>query len=272
MDLEFHDVTYRYPGTERDALSGIDLSVQTGEFVGLIGLNGAGKTTLCRLCAGFAPHFYHGILDGQVCVRGVDTRDSSIAQVAQHLGYVFQEAAQQFSGTAATVYEEVAFGPENLGLDRAATRQRVDDALGALGIADLADRSPWEISGGQQQRVALASVLAMQPSILVLDEPTAQLDPLGTRDVFAAIRQLWRKGMTVVMVEHKLDPLIEVATRLVYLVDGQLAADGSPGAVLASEAFANRGMEPPTVVQIGRRLGLQPLPLTFEDAVAVLHV
>jgi energy-coupling factor transport system ATP-binding protein len=270
VDLELRGVTYRYPGAAGDALSDVSVAISEGELVGIVGLNGAGKTTLCRVTVGFVPHFYHGALAGEVLVRGIDTRVTSIAALAEHVGYVFQESVQQFSGTATTVYEEVAFGPENIGLQRAATRHRVDEALGLLGISDLADRSPWEISGGQQQRVALASVLAMRPRILVLDEPTSQLDPLGTREVFGAISELWRQGMTVVMVEHKLDLLAEVATRVVHLVEGRVANDGVPAAVLGAPALADSGLEPPAVVQIGRRLGLEPLPLTFEQAVAAL--
>lgn len=271
MDIELRGLTYRYPGAARDALSDVSLAVSEGELVGIIGINGAGKTTLCRVCVGFVPHFYRGALSGHALVLGTDTRATSIAALAEHVGYVFQESAQQFSGTATTVYEEVAFGPENLGLERASTRRRVDEALGLLGIAELADRSPWEISGGQQQRVALASVLAMRPRILVLDEPTSQLDPLGTRDVFAAIRELWQQGMTVILVEHKLDLLAELATRLVHLAEGRVIADGPPAAVLGSPALARSGLEPPAVIQIGRRLGLEPLPLTFEQAVAALR-
>ncbi len=263
-------MTYRYPRGAALVLDDVSLEVEQGELVGLVGLNGAGKTTLCHLCVGFVPHFYGGDLVGEVVVDGLDTRQTSIADLAGRVGYVFQQPAQQFSGAAMTVYEEVAFGPENLGLDRAETRRRVDEALQLLHVDNLADRSPWEISGGQQQRVALASVLAMRPRILVLDEPTSQLDPVGTREVFAAIRELWQQGLTVLLVEHKLDLLAEVATRLVLLHGGRVRADGPPAAVLQGDALEACGLEPPTVVSIGRQLGLRPVPITRAAALAAL--
>ncbi len=270
MDLAVRGVTYRYPNRDHDALRDVSLEVDAGELVGIVGLNGAGKTTLCHLFVGFVPHFYGGSLEGEVQVRGIDTRDASIVTLAGSVGYVFQQPAQQFSGAAMTVYEEVAFGPENLGLERSETRRRVDEVLGVLHVEELADRSPWEISGGQQQRVALASVLAMRPRILVLDEPTSQLDPVGTREVFAAIGELWASGMTVIMVEHKLDLLVEIATRIVHLHEGRIVADGSPAAVVGSEGLRAHGLEPPAVVEIGRRLGLPQLTLTMQQAVEAL--
>ncbi len=270
MDLELVGVSYRYPSRASDALCQVDLEVDQGELVGVVGLNGAGKTTLCNLCVGIIPHFYKGEFTGDVRVRGVDTRASSIAELAGFVGYVFQQPTQQFSGTAATVYEEVAFGPENLGLDRAETRRRVQEALDLLHIDTLADRSPWEISGGQQQRLALASVLAMRPSILVLDEPTSQLDPVGTHEVFAAIGELWRHGMTVVLVEHKLDLLAEVATRVVQLDGGRVVADGPASEVLRSPALETHGLQRPTLAQLGAALNQPDLPLELERAVAVL--
>ncbi len=266
MDIELRGVSYRYRHGRTDALRDVTLAIGEGELVAVIGLNGAGKTTLCNLLIGFAPHFYHGDLRGEVQVRGLDTRRSSIAALAEHVGYVFAQPAQQFSGTAMTVYEEVAFGPENLGFERATTRGRVDEALRLLGIAELAERSPWEISGGQQQRVAIASVLAMRPRILVLDEPTSQLDPVGTREVFAAIRDLGRQGMTIVVVEHKLDELAEIASRMIHLADGRVAADGPAAEVLRGPTLEEHGLVAPTMVRLGRELGLDPLPLTLDEA------
>lgn len=266
MDLQLRSVTYRYPTASTDALRDVSLSVAPGELVGVIGLNGGGKTTLCNLLVGFVPHFYHGELSGEVIVEGVATRENTIAQLASRVGYVFQQPAQQFSGTAMTVYEEVAFGPENLGLPRTETQRRVTEALQLLRIEALAERSPWEISGGQQQRVALASILAMQPRILVLDEPTSQLDPVGTREVFAAIRDLWQQGKTIVLVEHKLDLLAKVATRIIHLHAGRIVADGQTDDVLRSPRLSEFGLEPPTTVRLGRALGITPPPLTIEEA------
>src|SRR5512140_1279443 len=215
--IELQHVTYKYPLTETPVLSGINLSVNEGEFVAVVGPNGAGKSTLCYTIAGFIPHFFKGDLQGTVEVAGIEAKSSTLNQWVLNVGLAFQNPFNQISGAKFTVFEEVAFGLENLGVPRQEIGPRVEQALALNGIADLADRSPYSLSGGQQQRVALTSILVMQPKVLVLDEPTSQMDPAGTREVFGLIRSLAERGMTVVMAEHKIEWVATFAHRVVAL-------------------------------------------------------
>src|SRR5512142_1835011 len=217
--VDLRNVTYRYPLTNSPALQNIDLQVNEGEFVALIGPNGAGKSTLCYTVAGFVPHFFKGELTGVVEVAGVASQNSSLSEWVLNVGLAFQNPFNQIRGAKYTVFEELAFGLENIGVPREEMKSRVEDALKLTGISDLADRSPYSLSGGQQQRVALTSILVMQPKVLVLDEPTSQMDPAGTREVFGLIRSLAERGMTVVMTEHKIEWVATFADRVVALYE-----------------------------------------------------
>ncbi len=273
--VQFEQVTYRYPLTTTPALSKIDLEISEGEFVALIGPNGAGKSTLCYAMAGFVPHFFKGQLEGHIRVAGIETASSSLSELVLHVGLVFQNPFSQISGTKYTVFEEIAFGLENLGVPPEEIRERVDQALAMNGIADLADRSPYSLSGGQQQRVALTSILVMQPKVLVLDEPTSQMDPAGTREVFGLIRSLAERGMTVIMAEHKVEWVAAFADRVVALYNGEILLSGKPGEVLTSEALLGKGFGISRYTSVAReatRRGLWPhdraLPVTLDEAAA----
>ena len=197
--VNLQNVTYKYPLTDVAVLQNINLKVREGEFVAVIGPNGAGKSTLCYTLAGFVPHFFKGELTGSVEVAGVETHQSSLNEWVLNVGLAFQNPFNQISGAKYTVFEEIAFGLENIGVPRKEMKPRVEKALALTGISDLADRSPYSLSGGQQQRVALTSILVMEPKVLVLDEPTSQMDPIGTREVFGVIRTMAERGMTVVL-------------------------------------------------------------------------
>lgn len=273
--IELRSVSYSYPTGGSAALKGVDLDVAEGEFVTLIGPNDAGKSTLCYTLAGFIPHFFRGELNGTVQVAGLETKSSTLSKWILNVGLVFQNPFNQISGTKYTVYEEVAFGLENLGIPPADIRARVDEALALNGIRDLADRSPYALSGGQQQRVALTSILVMQPKVLVLDEPTSQMDPAGTREVFGLIRSLAERGMTVVMAEHKIEWIAAFADRVVALHKGEVLLDGKPNEVLTSEALLGRGFGISRYTAAAReasRRGLwpseRPLPVTLDEAAA----
>jgi len=191
--IELDKVSYTYPAAAGPALQDISLSIPEGQFCALIGVNGAGKSTLAYTIAGFVPHFYHGTLTGKVTVANLDTQTTPLHELVTRAGLIFQNPFNQISGTKYTVREEIAFGLENLGIARTKMLARIDAAMSIVGINDLAERSPLALSGGQMQRVAIASVLAMQPPVLVLDEPTSQLDPIGSREVFSAVRALSQK-------------------------------------------------------------------------------
>lgn len=273
--IDIEDLTYTYPFTDRPALRDVSLRVEEGEFLAIIGANGAGKSTLCYTLTGFVPHFFHGEMEGRVHVAGLETREHPLEDIVLVAGLVFQNPFNQISGAKFTVYEEVAFGLENLGVPREEMRVRVDRALALAGITDLADRSPYALSGGQQQRLALASMLVMEPRLLVLDEPTSQLDPIGSREVFEVIRELSRQGITVVMAEHKLEWVATFADRVITLAEGEIVLSGPPDQVLASDVLETAQIGQTRYTTVARRAqagGLWPagwrLPVTVDQAEA----
>ena len=211
--LELRDVVYRYPGTARQAISGINLAVETGEIVGVVGPNDAGKSTLCLVASGLAPSSTGGDLTGRVAIEG-------------DAGIVFQDPATQRSGVTDTVFEEVAVGPINLGRTVPETVAAVRAALRAVGIEDLAERHPGHLSGGQAQLLAIASAHAMGPRLLVLDEPTAQLDPEATDAVVVSLQALAAAGTALLIAEHRLDVLDALGARRIALDGGRLAPAG----------------------------------------------
>lgn len=220
--LELKDVTYRYPGERRPALDGVSLAIGLGDIVGVTGPNEAGKSTVCLVAAGLAPASVGGELAGQVLVGGESLGGLRAWEIASRVGIVFAEPASQRSGVSDTVLAEVAFGPVNLGLPAAESRARADAALARLGIADLADRRPDRLSGGQQQLVAIASMLAMEPRVLVLDEPVAELDPDGRRLVSESLRSLAATGTAVLVTEHDTAFLSGLCDRVVSIDGGRL--------------------------------------------------
>lgn len=240
--IEIQNLTYSYPTSPAPVLKNLDLEVQEGEFLAVIGSNGAGKSTLAYTIAGFVPHFFNGKLDGIVRVSGINSMQSNLNEMVTKVGLVFQNPFNQISGAKFTVYEEIAFGLENTGIPRDEMKSRVEAVMEMTGITALADRSPYALSGGQQQRVALASILVMRPQVLVLDEPTSQLDPIGTREVFQVIKTMSQQGMTTVMVEHKMEWVAAFADRVVALSDGQILAQGTPSEVLTSELLPKYGI------------------------------
>lgn len=271
--IHLENVTYTYPLEDRPALSALDLSIVEGEFVGLVGANGAGKSTLCHILSGFIPHFFKGDLQGEVTVAGYDPRQTPLGKMVQTVGLVFQNPFTQISGARFTVYEELAFGLENLGIPRPEMEARLDWAMELTEIEQLRDRSPYALSGGQQQRVALASILVMKPSIMVLDEPTSQLDPAGAREVFGILDGLRQDGMTVILASHKVEWLATYADRIVALSQGEVIASGNPRDVLTSRALEQHAVGLSRYTQVARaarEVGLwpeaMPLPVTLEQA------
>lgn len=222
---------FKYTGAKKSAIQGISLSIKPDEFILLTGPSGCGKTSLCRCLNGLIPNFYQGEWTGELLVDGLDVTTHPTSELSRKIGYVFQNPENQLF--ALTVEKDVAFGPENLGLDRSEIRQRVDEAMKVTGTMELKDLAPYELSGGQQQRAALAGVLAMRPSVIVLDEPTSFLDPRTAEEVMAAADDLRRKlGLTIVVVEHRLDLVARYAERIVVMDSGKIVADGKLEQVL----------------------------------------
>lgn len=284
MPITLQDVSYKYPATEVVkgdkragwALRHINLEIQPGELLGIVGQNGSGKSTLCLTLNGLIPHFFHGDLRGKVLIDQQNTLDVPLYSLITQVGVLFQNPFDQLTGVAETVLDEVAFGPENLGLAPAETLRRVEKSLAAAGVSELAARNPFQLSGGQQQRVALASVLAMEPRILVLDEPTSQLDPIGSDEVFAVIRGLHAQGYTIVLAEHKVDSLAELATRIIVLEQGAIVLDGSPREVLTNPALSKHQVLPPRYTALSQALAAHSIhaagqePMTLDEAVVML--
>ena len=267
--------TYSYPAAPKPALVDINLEIPDGQFVGVIGANGAGKSTLCYALSGFIPDFFKGDVKGSLDVAGRDLCKTPVAELAGEVGLVFANPFNQITGARFTVREELAFGLENLGCPRDEMLGRVDAALRLTGLEDLAERSPYALSGGQQQRVAIASVIVMRPKVLVLDEPTSQLDPVGAREVFETLDALTGEGTTVVLAEHKLEWIAAHADRVIVLREGRVVADGAPREVLAHSSAEEFGLTPTRYTLAARLASAQglvagsgPLPVTLDQAAA----
>lgn len=252
MTLQLRGVGYRYPGMARPAILDVDLDLGPGEIVGLTGASESGKTTLCLVVSGLAPRVVGGRIRGTVALDGETVDTWPMHRLGGRIGIAFQNPTSQLSQVASTVFEEVAFGPMNLGVPRDEVVARTWAALAALRIEPLAERDPRRLSGGQQQLVAMAGLLAMRPAHLVLDEPTAQLDPAGTRLVAEAIERLAADGASILVAEQKTDLLIAVASRAVVLEAGRIALAGPAGEVLADPRLRQLGVGEPALVRLAR--------------------
>ncbi|MCW3985223.1 MAG: ATP-binding cassette domain-containing protein [Candidatus Bathyarchaeota archaeon] len=269
-------LTYTYPNATKPAIQEISLKIEKGEFVILTGPSGCGKTTLCRCLNGLIPHFYQGDLEGEIQVVGLDVADTPIHKLASHVGLVFQNPENQLF--ALSVEKDVAFGLENLGVPRKKMREQVDWALEIAGIYDLRERAPHELSGGQQQRVTIASIIAMHPEIMVLDEPTSFLDPLGAQKIFKVIDELNKSlGMTVILVEHRLDLAARYANHVIVMDKGEIVLDGDPRTVLNSQKARLLGVGIPKATRLYQilkeenGLSTEKVPVTADEIAVLLR-
>jgi energy-coupling factor transporter ATP-binding protein EcfA2 len=255
--IEVEQLKYRYPDTTDLVLDDLSFSVEKGECLGIVGENTAGKSTLCYALAGLIPHFYKGAYGGKVTVNGLVVREHEIADIVENIGLVFENPFSQMTGAKKTVYEEVAFGLENLGLDRNEMHRRIEQYLKLMDVFGVKDKNPFDLSGGQMQRVAIASVLAMEPDVLILDEPTSQLDPQGSSEVFKVIEQLTEKGMTIILVEHKMEQIAQYADRVLLLHGGKQVALDTPEKIFSRPDLKDYGVTPPVVTNIAKALNVR---------------
>lgn len=274
--LQIKNLSYRYPLEEDKALRDINVTIEKGKLHTLIGQNGAGKTTLCNVIRGFIPHFYQGDLHGDVLLEGRDIRQWSLDEIAPKVGYVFQNPFSQVSGTKDTVYEEIAYGLENLGVDTGTIREEVNRIIKLFNINALADKNPYELSGGQKQRVALASIIVMDPDILVIDEPTSQLDPQGTEDVFHIIRMMRERGKTIILVEHKIDLIAEFSDIILLMHEGEIVKEGRTNNILTNPDVLDYKGALPQYALLGiemqkKGIPIDQVPYTKEGALQVLN-
>jgi energy-coupling factor transport system ATP-binding protein len=226
--IVIENLKYKYPGTEKLALNDISFTIEPGEFIGIIGRNESGKSSLCQAIAGLIPNFYKGAYGGRVFVDDMEVKKVGVEDLCETVGIVFQNPFNQVTGSKLTVYEEISFGLENMGIPREEMIKRIDEAMELLDISKFRDRYPFDLSGGQMQRMAIASIIAMKPEVILLDEPTSQLDPQGREEVFQAVQKLSRQGITIIMVEHNMEKIAAYSNRIALLDDGKLIDIDTP--------------------------------------------
>lgn len=273
--IQVKDYSWQYLNTDRPAIESINLSIEEGSFVGIIGPNGSGKTTLAYSLNGLIPGQYHGIKNGEVHVYGKEVEAYGKGDLQRSVGMVFSDPEAQF--TAMTVEDELVFGMENLGMSIPEIRERLEWVTQLTDLGHLLLKPPYEISGGQKQRVALAAVLAMTPKVMLLDEPTSMLDPLSRKRIFEVLAKLKREqNNTIIVIEHSLENLIPLADRMVLISDGRLLLEDETRAFFQKIGFLlEQGIYPPggmqffyRLVQAGTYAG--HLPLTVDEAAAKL--
>ena len=269
--IELKNVSFKYELQEEKTIKNLDLYVKQGEFVGIIGKNGSGKTTLCNIIRGIIPDFVQGEITGSISIDNKNINDIERGEMAELVGFVFQNPFSQISGIKKTVFEEIAYGLENLGVPREEIRQRVTDVIKLLKIEDLQDKNPNELSGGQSQRVAIASIIVMNPKVLIFDEPTSQLDPLGTEEIFDILKLLKSQNKTIILVEHKIDLIAEYADRVVVMDDGEIIFNGETHEVLSNDKIEQHNVSMPIVSKLAYKLNAEKsrffknIPITLDE-------
>ena len=274
--FKIENVNYKYPLEDKQALKNINIEIKKGEVWAVIGKNGSGKTTFCNMLRRFVPDFYKGELTGKITLEDKELKNYSQKELVQKIGFVFQNPFTQISGVKDTVFEEIAYGLENLGLEKEEIISRVEEILKLLEIEKLRDRNPYDLSGGQKQRVALASIIAMNPDILVIDEPTSQLDPKGTEDIFKIINLMANEGKTIILVEHKLELIAEYAENILVLDEGEVILSGKAKEVLNNKILLEKeiGMTQYSILayelEKTGKVELKEIPITKEKIVELL--
>jgi len=248
--IQIENLWWKYEGSDDWTLKAVNLTVEKGEIVAITGPSGAGKTTLCMCLNGLIPHSNPGVIRGTVHVAGMDVRKTPPYRLSEKVGTVFQDPESQFIGMS--VEEEVVFGPENMALPREEIKQRLESALKSVRMEGMLQKAPFELSGGQKQRVAIASALVMHPEILVLDEPTSELDPIGKSEVFSIVSDLRRQSdITIVLVEHETEEIARYADRVVLIDEGEIRVDKSPKGFFSDvDDLKRMGVDPPQVTEL----------------------
>jgi len=254
-DLE--GVTYRYPSSSTPALVDVTLGVRQGEYILLAGPSGCGKSTLARVLNGLIPNFYGGVLEGRIVVDGKDPRETPTYVMAMSVGFVFQNPENQLFFSS--VEREIAFGLENLGVPPEEIRERVERVIAEYGLEDIRHLAPSELSGGQKQKVAIASVMAMEPKLLILDEPTANLDPFSAVKVLGLVRrEVDARNIAAIVIEHRLELVLPYVDRVVVMDKGRVVGDGDPYSVVVEHAHV---VGLPSIFDVYRRLRARGLEL-----------
>ncbi len=274
--ISLKNVSYQYPLEDVQAIRNVSFEIEQGQTWGLVGANGSGKTSICNIIRGFIPSIYRGILEGEVRIKGKTPDEYRDGELASIVGYSFQNPFTQISGVKNTVYEELAYGMENIGVPRKQMIEKVEELIKIFHLEKLSDKNPFELSGGQKQRVALASMLALDPEIVILDEPTSQLDPQSTEDIFEIVRLLKNQGKTIILVEHKIDLVAEYCDHILLMSEGSIAMQGKTREVLTDPQVLDYGGQVPQVVlyflERRKRTGEQTeFPLTVDQAYRMMQ-
>ena len=267
--IKVENLTVQYLGEETNALDGVSLEIEKGEFVALLGAHGAGKTTLCLSLNGIVPNMISADMYGAIEVLGEIPPKIPVRQLATKVGSIFDNP--EFQMSQLTVFEEVALGLQNLGVEKSTIEKNISESLKLVGLEGFEDRSPFEISGGQQQRLAMASALAMKPEILILDEPTSNLDPIGKEEVFSVTRKLnQEEGMTVIIAEHEVEVIADFADKLVLLEEGRINEIGTPQEIFPKfvDNQENVGVRVPQVTELASKKPelFESIPVTLDEA------
>ena len=268
--IKVENLTVQYSGEEHKALDGVSLEIQKGEFIAILGAHGAGKTTLCLSLNGIVPNMISADMYGMIEVLGEIPPKIPVRQLAAKVGSIFDNP--EFQMSQLTVFEEVALGLQNLGVDKVTIEENIKESLKLVGLEGFEERSPFEISGGQQQRLAMASALAMKPEILILDEPTSNLDPIGKEEVFSVTRRLnLEEGLTVVIAEHEVEVIAEFADQVVFLENGKIIEKGTPSEIFPKIVGrqASVGVRVPQVTELASNKSnlFKSIPVTLSQAV-----
>ena len=269
--IKIEDLTVQYLEQEENALDKISLEVEEGEFVAILGSHGAGKTTLCLSINGIVPNMINADMFGKIEVAGEIPPNIPVRELASKVGSVFDNP--EFQMSQLTVFEEVALGLQNLGVDKDTIIENITTSLELVGLAGFEERSPFEISGGQQQRLAMASALSMKPQILVLDEPTSNLDPIGKEEVFTVTRKInQEEGLTVIIAEHEVEVIAEYADKVILLEQGKITQVGTPEELFPNivDIQSNVGVRIPQITDFASRVPDKfkgSIPVTVDKAI-----
>lgn len=270
--IELKNVTYQYPLDPEPMIKNLSVVFEKGKVYGLIGRNQSGKTTLCNIIRGFIPTLFFGELAGEVSFRNQSIDSYNIGALAAEIGYAAQNPFTQISGVKETVEEELAYSMENLGIARSVMQKKVNELIELFRLEELRLKNPYELSGGQKQRVALASIMALDPEVIILDEPTSQLDPQSTEEIFEIIAMLKRQGKTVLIVEHKVDLLAEYCDEIILLEDGRIIKQGTTHEVFSDSCILEYGASLPQVALFFLQQLQQEneIPITMVEAIEKL--
>lgn len=270
--IELQHINYRYPLTSDLTIKDLSLKVEPGEVLGVIGSNGSGKTTVCNIMRGFIPAFYKGELEGKVIFEDKPLDTSNLGRLAQKIGYAFQNPFTQITGVKYTVYDEIGYGLENLSVPREEANEKVEQIIKLLNLEKIRNQNPYDLSGGQKQMVALASVIVLDPELIILDEPTSQLDPISTLAVYNIVKNLKKQGKTIIIVDHKVDLLAQVCDEIAVIQDGQLVVKGETHHVFSDEKVVAAGGQIPEVsaFYLKKYPKSKQVPVTVDEAYEML--